>query len=297
MFGEGSYTRNQFNTISSETPADGLVLPESSPHYPTAWLQANYPAAVGQPLTVSLRTVEMGARTKEATSEQERAVAGLKGTIKGWDFDAAFNYNRSKVSESFIDGWLDLRFVPLFRTGVINPFGPNTPEVLAQMSATKFNGEMQRATSTMQVIDLKTSGEVVELAAGPLALALGGEYRKEDLVQWRAPIYEQGQYVGAAASSIPTVPPKERTVGSLFAEAYIPIVKNLEAQAAVRYDDYSDFGGTTNWKLALRWQPARQVLFRGSWNTGFHAPSLLELYQPLYKQGSQVLPAIRSAVR
>jgi iron complex outermembrane recepter protein len=286
MFGEGSFARNQFTTTTSETPADGLVLPASSPYYPAAWLQANYPAVVGRPLTLSLRTVELGPRSKEATSEQERAVAGLKGAIKGWDFDAAFNYSRSKVSESFTDGWLDLRFKPLFQTGVINPFGPNTPAVLAQMDATTFNGEMQRATSTIQSIDLKTSGDVVELLAGPLALALGGEYRKEDLIQWRAPIYELGQYIGAAAATIPTMPPKDRTVGSLFAEAYVPIVKNLEAQAAIRYDNYSDFGSTTDWKLALRWQPTRQVLFRGSWSTGFHAPSLLELYQPLFLTGT-----------
>ena len=40
----------------------------------------------------------------------------------------------------------------------------------------------------------------------------------------------------------------------------IPIVKTLEANVAVRYDDYSDFGGTTNPKFSLRWQPTKQLL-------------------------------------
>lgn len=282
MFGEGSFTRNQFKTTIGETAADGLVLPASSPYYPLAWLQANYPAVVGLPLTLSLRTAELKPREQEATSEQQRVLVGLKGAIRSWDFDAAFNYNRSKVSDSFTRGWIDKQiFYPLFATGVVNPFGPNTPEVLAQMNAASANQEMQSATGTIRSIDLKTSGEVAELAAGPLALALGGEYRNEDLAQWRAPIYTSGDLVGGPGA-ISSVPPNDRTVGSLFAEASVPIVTHLDAQVAVRYDNYSDFGSTTNGKLALRWQPIRQVLLRGSWNTGFHAPSLIELYQPLF---------------
>ena len=41
-------------------------------------------------------------------------------------------------------------------------------------------------------------------------------------------------------------------VNALFAEADIPVVKNLEAQLAVRYDRYSDFGSSVNPKVALR---------------------------------------------
>ena len=61
-------------------------------------------------------------------------------------------------------------------------------------------------------------------------------------------------------------------IWAAFAEFNIPIVKNLELNAAVRYDDYSDFGNTTNPKVSLRWNPVRQLLLRGSWGTGFVAP-------------------------
>ena len=60
----------------------------------------------------------------------------------------------------------------------------------------------------------------------------------------------------------------------------IPIVKTLEANVAVRYDHYSDFGSTTNPKVSLRWQPTRTVLVRGSYGTGFLAPTLYQLYTP-----------------
>jgi iron complex outermembrane receptor protein len=54
----------------------------------------------------------------------------------------------------------------------------------------------------------------------------------------------------------------------------------LEAQAAVRYDKYSDVGNTVNPKVALRWQPNKTVLVRSSYNTGFRAPTLYEINQP-----------------
>src|SRR4029079_17856571 len=42
--------------------------------------------------------------------------------------------------------------------------------------------------------------------------------------------------------------------------------------------DYSDFGGTTNPKVSLRWHPVDPVLVRASYNEGFRAPSFFQLY-------------------
>ena len=80
--------------------------------------------------------------------------------------------------------------------------------------------------------------------------------------------------------STPDVPKQTRDVWAVYAEVNIPIVKNLEVDVAVRYDDYQDVGNTTNPKVSVRWQPVQQLLLRGSYGTGFRAPSLLELFQP-----------------
>jgi iron complex outermembrane receptor protein len=56
-------------------------------------------------------------------------------------------------------------------------------------------------------------------------------------------------------------------------------MRTLEGNIAVRHDDYSDFGGTTNPKYSLRWQPSRNMLVRASYGSGFLAPSLFQLYQ------------------
>jgi len=64
---------------------------------------------------------------------------------------------------------------------------------------------------------------------------------------------------------------------AFYAEASIPIVKSLEFIPAIRFDDYEDFGNTTNYKLALRWRPSKQLLFRGSYGTGFKAPTVPQI--------------------
>ena len=71
-----------------------------------------------------------------------------------------------------------------------------------------------------------------------------------------------------------------RTAWAVFGELNIPIIKNMEGNVAVRYDHYSDFGSTTNPKVSLRYQPVPQLLLRGSWGTGFLAPSLYQLFTP-----------------
>jgi iron complex outermembrane receptor protein len=67
-----------------------------------------------------------------------------------------------------------------------------------------------------------------------------------------------------------------RNSSAVFAETIIPIIKNLEADVAVRHDRYPN-ASATNPKVSLRWQPISQVLLRGSYGKGFREPSLPEL--------------------
>jgi iron complex outermembrane receptor protein len=118
------------------------------------------------------------------------------------------------------------------------------------------------------------------LPAGWLAVAAGLEGRRESLEQLRSELTASGNIVGTGGA-VPSIPTAYRTAWAAFAEANIPVLRNLEADIAVRFDHYSDFGSTTNPKLSLRWQPAKNVLLRGAYGTGFRAPTLSELFQPL----------------
>jgi len=73
---------------------------------------------------------------------------------------------------------------------------------------------------------------------------------------------------------------KSRLVGSGYAELVAPVIRSVELTAAVRYDHYENVGSKTSPKLGARWQPAREVVLRGSVGKGFRAPALTELYQP-----------------
>jgi iron complex outermembrane receptor protein len=68
-----------------------------------------------------------------------------------------------------------------------------------------------------------------------------------------------------------------RKVSALYTELNMPVLSSLDITAAVRYDKYNDFGNTTNPKFSFRFQPTKEVLVRGSYSTGFRAPSLYEL--------------------
>ena len=254
-----------------------ILLPASSPFYPHALAQQL--GVDGEPLNVRYRSVETGNRDTTDTNEQGQLVAGLKGAWKNWDFDAAFIYNESKNREHLNGGFpLLSQVLPLLNSGLVNPFGPNTPDISAQMQATNFIGDTFNGKNKTIGGNAKASGEIWKLPAGPLAMAAGIEGREEKFEQTPNPTLLTGD-VSGYGGDFGNVS-KSRNIYAAFLEFNAPIVKNLEADFAVRYDHYSDFGSTTNPKISLRWQPVKELLLRASWGTGFLAPSLFQLYQP-----------------
>jgi len=111
-----------------------------------------------------------------------------------------------------------------------------------------------------------------------MGVAFGVEFRKEKSGFEALPITAELGSLG--------IDPDSDTSGSrkayaAFAELSLPLMKELEMTLAARYDKYSDFGKSFNPKIGLRYQPTKQVLIRGSASSGFRAPTLYEIYQPL----------------
>jgi iron complex outermembrane receptor protein len=69
-----------------------------------------------------------------------------------------------------------------------------------------------------------------------------------------------------------------RDIRAVYVEMLAPLTRNFDVTLAGRYDDYTGFGSTFNPKVSFRFQPVEQVLFRGSYNTGFRAPSFNQLF-------------------
>lgn len=69
-----------------------------------------------------------------------------------------------------------------------------------------------------------------------------------------------------------------RTNLGMFADAELDITETLMLGAAMRFEDYSDFGSSMNWKVASRYKITNYISLRGAYSTGFRAPSLAQLY-------------------
>ena len=122
-----------------------------------------------------------------------------------------------------------------------------------------------------------------EILAGPIALALGGEYRKDRYKSEIDPLIKAGNIV--------LINQQQDSGGNTYTrEAYlemgIPLVKDLpflhsaDLDLAGRFTAAPGFGSITTGKAGLRWQPLDDVLVRGSYSTGFRAPSIAELNLP-----------------
>lgn len=72
--------------------------------------------------------------------------------------------------------------------------------------------------------------------------------------------------------------PHKRNVSYAFAQDEWSFAKDWALTAGIRHDRYSDFGGTTNPRLALVWDAAYNVVVKAMHGTAFRAPSFAELY-------------------
>jgi iron complex outermembrane receptor protein len=125
---------------------------------------------------------------------------------------------------------------------------------------------LNRVTS----LDAKADGPLVHLPGGQVRAAIGGSERHELLETQGGSPAHASRHVAAAFAEI-SVP--------LIGEANaMPGIRRLDVDVAVRWEDYSDFGTTTNPKIGLTWVPLSSLRVRGTWGTAFRAPTLTEKY-------------------
>lgn len=112
--------------------------------------------------------------------------------------------------------------------------------------------------------DAKADGELVDLPGGTAKLALGAGTRNEKFANNTAS--ERDVRYAFAETLIPLVQP----------DSAIPGVNALEVSAAIRHEDYDDFGSSTDGKLGIVWSPVQGLQIRGTVGTSFRAPLLIE---------------------
>jgi iron complex outermembrane receptor protein len=245
------------------------------------------PGAAGNPLPTEAFYQgvmnDFGTRNTNVTADSYRFLAGLKYTIGTWDFDSALGWSKSDVDQEnkvlFTNGVIAAMGIPstlqpptpLVTNSQYNANRPstNSPALRASM----FGTNNRTAESELQFIDTKATTEFGKLPGGPIGLALGGEFRKESITDIPTELARTGGILGQGSTFVDG----ERDSLAFYGELALPLTRQLEAQLALRYDDYSDFGSSTNPKVGLKYRPAPEWLLRANWGRGFKAPSLPEI--------------------
>jgi iron complex outermembrane recepter protein len=257
-----------------------ILLRPGTPFYPTALVQSlQKPGDPLPPLAVFYRSNETGNRDVTDFSSAPRVVLGLRGLAIGWDWEGALVHSQSKVRQQVNDGFpANSLILPILNSGRVNFFGPNTPEVVAELRATNFTGDAFNIDSKLSSVSAKASRELMQMGGGAAGVAVGTEFRREGYLFDPNPTIQTGDISGYGGNFFVT--DRSRRVAALFSELNLPVLKGLEFNAAVRWDKYEGVGNATTPKASVRWQPLPQVVVRAAIGKGFRAPSLQDLYLP-----------------
>lgn len=291
-------TTNYWNPFGQAVFADGTVNPNRLPG-------TNVPAA-GLPVTIrSYAFEDAGLMNIDVTNRQARMLAGLRGPLGNFEWEAAVLYSEATakdVSDNISAGAL-ARQLALSTPDAYNPFnggdlanviyGDATPSSAAAIEAIKVKAT-RRTKSTLALADFRISNSaVLTLPGGDIGMAAGAEVRRETQLDDRDERVDgtitytdpsTGIVTGDLVnSSMNPDTSGNREVAAAYVEFAVPVVspemnipfvRSLEVQLAGRYEHYSDFGSVAKPKVAAAWDIVDGLRLRGSWAQGFRAPNL-----------------------
>jgi iron complex outermembrane recepter protein len=254
--------------------ADAGVFNPANPTNPTVHtpvLPANHPDnPTGVNRNLTLVTADLGGRDRQTKSEVSRIVGGVTVDAGGWNIDTGAAYLESKL-RSTQTGFV--RFSVLQAALNNGTYRINQPSLVPQSLRDAISPTLENnAKNSVALVDFKASRELLELPGGPLAIALGTEYRKEKTDSPPVPFTDVADIVGLGYSAFNS----SRNVTAFFGEVAAPVLKQLELNAAVRTDKYSDYGRSTTPKVGFKYTPVSQFAVRGTYSEAFRAPGPTE---------------------
>lgn len=128
---------------------------------------------------------------------------------------------------------------------------------------------------TENTLTFNVDGPVFDMPAGRVQMALGAEYRRQEINDTPDQNSINGNLLGLTAS----VPTRGKdAVKEVFGEIYVPVRQNLNLNASVRHTDYDSYGSDQTYKIAAEWIIAPSVGLRSSYGTSYRAPALAEQF-------------------
>ncbi|WFR79658.1 TonB-dependent receptor [Janthinobacterium rivuli] len=245
-------------------------------------------------VTANYRSSDFGLRASQTVTQTKHMVVGVEGELGAWNFESGLTWSQNSIDERYTGGYAtnqgfnDILANPDFDAFALN----KKPSVQAQVAGAQFVGSVRTASTTMRGIDTHGSRELFSLPGGKASLGIGGDYRT----------YRYEQSPGATSDDIYSFNTKatydmSRDTYGAFVELLAPLTKSFEMTVGGRYDAVKAIDDKRNsktvgkkdsantYKVSARWQPVQTVLIRGSYGTGFKAPSMLDIAQPLVNAG------------
>ncbi|WP_070157048.1 TonB-dependent receptor domain-containing protein [Sphingobium phenoxybenzoativorans] len=242
-------------------------------------------------LSVRRRLIEAGQRTYTQRVDTLSVTAGFDGSFDigdhkwYWDTTAVIgfndahqlftgNINAARLQQAL--GPVADCVAPCVPFNIFGGAGSVTPEMLAFVG---FD-EKDKSSQSLQDYTVNLSGDLFDLPAGPVGVAIGYEHR-----------YQRGTFdpdpviVAGLGADIPAQPARGKyNSDEVYAEVRVPLLKDtpffhsLDLDGAVRHSNYSTSGSNTSLTGSVLWKPFEDLLLRGSYAEGFRAPSIGELF-------------------
>jgi iron complex outermembrane receptor protein len=139
---------------------------------------------------------------------------------------------------------------------------------------------------TQNTVNFNAAKPIYTIGEG-FNFAFGAEYRYE---RYKLYAGEEGSYKNydptgnkaTGSQGFPGYQPGDevnasRSVLGAYVDAEMDVTRKFLINGAIRAENYSDFGFTANFKLATRLKLSQAFNLRGSFSTGFRAPSLTQV--------------------
>ena len=290
-----------------DTTATGVVIRRDNPFLPAqvaAIMDANGITSFG----LGRQDDDFGEVRAHNGNTTTRVVAGLNGDLGGgWTWDAYYQYghndfasrlNNLRIEQNFrfsydailLNGQPACRDATARAAGcvAINLFGAGSPSQAAINYVTGLATYDVALRQHVAAVNLR--GHPFSTWAGPVAIAIGAEYRNESANGVADAISNAGGFnYGNPRSFAGSFNVKEGYAEVLVPLAHgAPVLGNLDLNGAVRYTDYSSTGGVTTWKVGATWEPIEGVRFRATRSRDIRAPNNSELFSTLTTRSSLI---------
>ncbi len=237
---------------------------------------------------VTRRPVEVGPRIFTQDVDTWYFNLGLDGNFSAgdhsFDWDVNYVHTENKAEQTFLNGYNMAHIAVALGDPAIcaatpgctplDIFGgqgrPMTQAMIDWIRTTQIDSSEQ----ILDIFSANITGDLFNIGDRTAGFAAGVEHRRYKGEFNPDPLRQTGESQDSFAAPVSA----SYNVSEIYAELNAPVAETLDLSAALRYSDYSNFGGATTGKVGFRWQPIEDFVLRGTYSQGFRAPNIGELY-------------------